>query len=186
MEGDARRNDGTEAGALDDDVRVGLAAHLGHHRPDELALAVAVGPDHEMRRRARLAHEVLLDAALVGVLRAVEGESAQHRVEEGLAIEREETHLVDEGLDRCVEELDRLAAVPLAVGVVKVVGREVAGDGRDGEVGMRRARAHAVREAVVLDPFRACSVSLRARDSCQLSSRRRAGERGGGGGSAPC
>lgn len=72
----ARGNDGTEARALDDNVGVGFAAHLCDHGPDELALAVAVGPDHEVRRPARLLEEVLLNAALVGVLREERRERA--------------------------------------------------------------------------------------------------------------
>lgn len=133
-----RGNDGTEASAFDDDTRVRFAADLGDDRANELSLAVAIGPDHQVRRAPRLVRQVRLDPLVVAVLR-------------------------HERLDARLEQVDGVARLPPAVLVVEIVARQVSRDGRDDKVCEPRP-SHAVREGVVLDPRRMARISLSGRE----------------------
>lgn len=70
------------------------------------------------------------------------------------------THLGNERPYSRIKQVPRVAAVPLAILVVKVGARQVAGDGRDGEVRVSALLTLPVGERVVLDPLGLARRSL--------------------------
>ena len=63
-----RRDDGTEASPLDDNVWLDSPADFGDHGADELSFAITIGPDHQVGGFLGFREEVRLDAAVVSVL----------------------------------------------------------------------------------------------------------------------
>jgi len=56
-----RSDDGTEASPLNDNASVGSSANLDNLRPNVLAFAIAIGPDHEKVGSTRLVLEIPLN-----------------------------------------------------------------------------------------------------------------------------